>query len=893
MSTSAGASHSIIKKILVPFGFSLVTLLVLFVVSLVWLQRKHIDTSVDKQVHAARELFDSFMNRNSLLMDDLLRIYAENQDIARALRYRDREHLTREFDRIYHRLRHDTKIESIAFLDRSGKILYLSHKPEKFGQTLYHFNPEQENLRPETISSKVVIGLNGRLKLRLIAPVFEKDQLVGYIAQAKELTAITREINTILEVDLVFLAPKSILQNRRIKRIIETSSSREPSSGFSTHILLASTMEQIPPAVADGLDKVLSKQPRNLFTFKADGKFYAGKSVSLINRDGSYISDIVILDDITQEKNRLYMVALLLAGLATLLGLVLFGLLYRHTRRIQERLLATRSELQDEIEQRKKAEKSLHDINATLSRRVRERTRELQKTNQELQDAATRFQTVMDSLDALVYVADMETYEILFINRFGTRIWGDITGTICWQTLQSGQDGPCEFCTNKYLLNEDGTPGPTHVWEHQNLSTGDWFECRDQAIHWTDGRIVRLEIATIINRRKQDEKEKKSLQSQLIQAQKMESIGRFTGGIAHDFNNFLSPIIGYCELLLMRNDLDPAVQKKIESIQSAGRKASHLVEQLLALSRRQVLQIEVLDLNSILHDMIGIFNRIIGEDISIELHPQDNLGKIKGDRGQIEQIVMNLAVNARDAMSEGGKLIFETGTVSLDENYTSHHPEIHPGTYVMLCVTDNGKGIPRDIMERIFDPFFTTKKPGKGTGLGLATVYGIVKQHRGHIFVYSEPETGTTFKIYFPMADDEEDSFVSSANLKKEMPGGRETILVVDDEESIRQLLTDTLSLLGYTVFTAESGEDAEKLVQDTKPDIDLLLTDVIMPGMNGKELASSLKNIYPDLKIMFISGYTDNLVVKHGVLEPGIELLSKPVLPTVLAARIRNILDR
>ncbi|BCO09463.1 hypothetical protein GF1_18390 [Desulfolithobacter dissulfuricans] len=893
MKTVPDETKSIRRRILIPVGVVLISLLVLLMVSLAWLQQKHINTSVDRQVHAARKLFSSSMAHNALLMDNLLRIYGENPGIIQAFRDRDRNRLAQVYNHIYRQLRNDAAITSFAFLEADGKVFYRSHQPEKHGDYLYHFRLKPEAARPGKIFSKVVVGVRGNLKLRVFYPLYHEGKLLGYLAHAKGIDAITGNIKQVLGVDLIFLARKTILQNNQIRERLGTARGAGSAYTFSDYIFLASTLDRLSPTMVKALNRAMAKRPNQIFTFKADNQVYAGKTIPLINPDDSYISDIVLLNDITDETARLYRLTGVLAAFSVLMGGLLFLFFYRHASRIQDRLVTARAKLQDEIEERKKVERSLHEVNTTLAQRIDERTRALQQANRELQASTARFQTVMDSLDALVYVADMETYEILFINRYGAEIWGDITGKICWQTLQSGQDGPCEFCTNKYLLNEDGTPGPTHVWEHQNLVTGDWFECRDQAIHWTDGRIVRMEIATDINRRKQDEEEKKSLQSQLFQAQKMESIGRFTGGIAHDFNNFLTPVVGYSELLLMRRDLDPAVKKSIESIQSAGRKASHLVEQLLALSRRQILHMETVNLNTILHDMTRILSRIIGEDISIELCIQDDLGPIKGDTGQLEQVIMNLAVNARDALPEGGKLIFETGTVVLDENYTSRHPEISPGTYTMFCVTDTGKGIPREVLERIFDPFFTTKQQGKGTGLGLATVYGIVKQHKGHIFVYSEPEIGTTFKIYFPLASEETDSPGVSVQEKKSMPGGRETILVVDDEESVRQLLADTLTPIGYTIFEAATGEEAVELVQTKAPDVDLLLTDVIMPGMNGKELASRLQAVYPHLKVLFISGYTDNLIVKQGILEPGIQLLSKPVIPSVLTARIREIMDR
>jgi len=385
--------------------------------------------------------------------------------------------------------------------------------------------------------------------------------------------------------------------------------------------------------------------------------------------------------------------------------------------------------------------------------------------------------------------------------------------------------------------------------------------------------------------------DRKALEAQLRQAQRMESIGRLSGGIAHDFNNLLSVIIGYSDVIEERVDGDNEVFKGIQEIKKAGQRAAGLTRQLLAFSRQQVLEPRVLNLNSVVADIGKMLLRLIGEDIELSTILQPGLGRVKADQGQIEQVIMNLAVNARDAMPHGGKLIIETRNVELDDVYSRQHPPTIPGRYIGLTVTDTGVGMDKETQSHIFEPFFTTKEKDKGTGLGLSVVYGVVKQSGGYIWVDSEPGKGTCFRIYLPRVEEALEKDGRYAPPDKSFKGS-ETILLVEDEESLRALICSLLVQSGYTVLAANDGGKALEIAREHRGSIHLLLTDVVLPGIGGNVLAEKMFKQYPDVKVLFMSGYPANAVTTQGVLEAGTFLLQKPFAPGTLRNKVREVLD-
>ncbi|MFH2044175.1 MAG: response regulator [Pseudomonadota bacterium] len=500
-----------------------------------------------------------------------------------------------------------------------------------------------------------------------------------------------------------------------------------------------------------------------------------------------------------------------------------------------------------------------------------------------------RFQSeIMTNLAEAVYLVRMEDGIIVYTNSIFEKMFGYEQGKMLGKHVSivnaSAEIKPEETAKNiMAILHEKG------CWqgEVKNIrKDGSKFWCYANASvfdHSKYGKVL-ISVHTDIT-------ESKNLQEQLRQSQKLEAIGRLSAGIAHDFNNLLTTIIGNAELALIGIGKDHPEHEMVGEIKDAGQRASGLTNQLLAFSRKQILQPEVINLNEIVNEMGSMLSRIIGEDIKLITNLAPDLGQVEADIGQIEQVIMNLVVNARDAMPKGGNLTIETKNIELDEEYTDAHAMI-PGSYVMLAVSDSGIGIAREVQPHVFEPFFTTKDKSKGTGLGLSTAYGIVKQSNGYIWVYSEPGKGTTFKIYIPSCEKAPQS-PKEGDAREEVLHGSETVLLVEDDEMVRKVAFKALKSFGYQVISVPDGQKALRILREQEKMIHLLLTDIIMPEMGGEVLAAKAQDVCRDLKVLYMSGYTDSGIVHSGVLDAEIPFLQKPFTPDSLARKVREVLDR
>ncbi|MCX6935064.1 MAG: PAS domain-containing protein, partial [Verrucomicrobia bacterium] len=441
----------------------------------------------------------------------------------------------------------------------------------------------------------------------------------------------------------------------------------------------------------------------------------------------------------------------------------------------------------------------------------------------------------------------------------------------------------------------DGTT-PHYLNEHRvRCKDGSWKWILDRGLvvsRDVDGKPLRMiGTHTDITERKRNEMEKNRLEFELRQAQKMEAVGRLAGGVAHDFNNLLMGIMGYADLCRDAVEPNHPIREYLDEIVSSVQRSAEITRQLLAFARKQTIAPKILDLNDAVSGMLKLLRRLIGEDIELTWRPGADLRPIKIDPSQIDQILANLCVNARDAITGVGEITLETGNSIIDSEYCTRHMDAIPGEYVFLAVSDNGCGMSKDTLAQVFEPFFTTKGLAKGTGLGLATVYGIVKQNNGFIYAYSESHKGTTFKIFLPQIAAEADAPVTS---KAEAPRGQgEAVLLVEDEKSLRVTCGLFLKALGYKVLVAETPEEALKMVSQYSDDIHVLLTDVVMPGMDGRQLATRVIAVKPSVKVLFMSGYTADVIAKRGVLDEGVHFLAKPFTRGDLARKLHDVLEK
>ena len=609
-------------------------------------------------------------------------------------------------------------------------------------------------------------------------------------------------------------------------------------------------------------------------------------------------SDITQISQLLKQKQRQFYSSFLpifLAVLALGSGLTLY--IIRPLKRLQKLAVKEIKEYSGEdlsLRRRGNEIQTLAQAFALLLSAIHRHIDGLQQAQETIRQGERFLSNILDSIQDGLTVLDTDL-NIIKTNR-ATEHWFahamPLAGQKCY-TAFHGRERPCEPCPSLMAME---TGEPSHlVFLNPNtgLKVPVWVELFTfPMVDPVSGQVTgAIEYFRNITERKKTEEALRQSEEQLRQSQKIEAVGRLAGGVAHDFNNMLTAIGGYCELLIDDLEATDPHRQDVEEIKKAADRATALTRQLLAFSRKQIIQPKPLHLNEVITNLDKMLRRLLREDIALLTVPAAELGLVMADPGQIEQVILNLALNSRDAMPEGGKLTIETGNVELDAPYADGHLEVHPGPYVLLAVSDTGVGMTAEARARIFEPFFTTKEQGKGTGLGLSVVYGIVKQNGGHIWVYSEPGQGTTFKVYLPR--------ISQAAEPESLPlmpdsqhCGAETILLAEDEEVVRQVTRRMLEMKGYTVLEAAGGSAALALSEKHRGAIQLLLTDVLMPEMSGKNLAQRLALRRPETKVLFMSGHTENAIVHHGLLKPGIAFIQKPFRLEALIRKVREVLD-
>ncbi len=514
------------------------------------------------------------------------------------------------------------------------------------------------------------------------------------------------------------------------------------------------------------------------------------------------------------------------------------------------------------------------------------RHEEAQKAREE---AETKFQMIVEHVNAISYIAEIgidgQWYyvspQIESILGYTADEWLPISSN--WASMIHPEDLPIVSAAEQASMN--GLPFQAEFRVRRKDGREVWLSDTATVVRGSDPHPVMEGVILDIT-------ERKALETQLQQSRKMEAIGRLAGGIAHDFNNLLTIISGYTDLAMSRTSLSAEIRNDIERIDHAAGRAAALVRQLLAFSRKQVLQPKILDLNSLVLNLDKLLRRLIDDNIEMVTRTGPGVSKVKADPAQLEQVLMNLVVNARDAMPDGGRIIVETSNIELDVAYSEEHVTVKPGRYVMLTVTDNGVGMSRQTLSHIFEPFYTTKASGAGTGLGLSTVYGIVKQSGGYIWVNSEPGKGSTFKVYLPLVEEAGEATVQTKT-EPTQERGSETVLLVEDEEAVRDLIEAVLMANGYRVIAAADPKSALARLASCKQEIHMLLTDVVMPGMSGRELAAQVCARFPGIRVLFMSGYSDNVITTEGMLEKGLAFLQKPFSPSALIQKVHEVLSQ
>jgi len=816
-----------------------------------------------------------------------------HENVRQAFADRDRQKLLKICTPVLKEFREENKFfHALDFNLPDGKVFLRVQKPELFGDNILETREiVAEVHRNRMQASGFDVGKHGAI-FWVAEPVMWNNQYVGVVEFGIEAKQLEQALVNSLNCDVT-----SVLKAKEWQKAELIKEGFQDLGGYVLMTQGNTLFDQVRGQVdlAHASDQEVRLNDRD----------YILHSCSyLSDYKGGNIGRAILFQDVSSqvEKKRQFIFhALTVSSILLVLSLGIlyytFDLLIGRLEKSSAETEAAREELQaahDELEQKVEERTSeLAQTNVALKEEIRER----RKAELKLHEQGGFLESIIESLSHPFYVIDAVSHVVVMANRAACDLLGgqSFQGLTCYALTHDLQE-PCSGiehpCPLEQVKKEKRPVMVEHV-HYDRQKNSHVFEIYAYPIFDRFGNVSQVVENTIeVTDRKKAEEEKDKLRAQLLASQKMEAVGILAGGVAHDFNNVLTTVLGYSQIMVLKLGEQDPMRAMAEEIYDAAERAAGLTRQLLAFSRKQVMEMKVSSLNEIVKNLSKMLGRLIGEDIDTHFEYAEAIGCIKVDVGQVEQVLMNLVINARDAMPGGGRLTIKTQEVELDEKYVATHADVQAGRYAMLMVMDTGEGMTREVQEKIFEPFFTTKSRDKGTGLGLATVYGIVKQHEGHIYVYSEPGRGTTFKIYFPVVGGDAHQAAPVGREVKTMPQGTELIMVVDDDAAIRRLVRDTLEPLGYSIIEAGSGEDALALFKRTKEKIGLVLSDLVMPGINGQEMVEQLLRDHPEVKTILMSGYTNNIIVHHGVLNPDVNFISKPLLPIALANKIRETLD-
>jgi PAS domain S-box-containing protein len=876
----------------------LVSLIILFACGFLFSEGiMHHNKAIDNTIREQEKLIDSISNDIKKYSFDpyryrITRFVAHFDEARQAFAGRDRERLYELCAPLLAEFREENEFfHSFVFTLPDGTVFLRVQQLEHFGDNISELRPAVSAVRRE---SKQLSGFDvcpHGVMFWVTEPVYHEGEHIGAVEFGIQSEQLKKLLAENLNSDVSILVKAKFWH--KAKLVME---------GFQEHgeYVLMTGDSLLFEKIAEKLD-FSSLEDRDVMI---DDRMHRLHSCALLNDfKGEAIGRLLILQDISEQvrQKRAFIFHSLFLTLAVLIVAITilyysFGLLI--------------GRLEQYARENKKAKEDLQKAHDKLEERVKERTVDLAQSNARLEDevlirrraeikvdSQRKFlATVIESMTNPFYVINAETFEVIMANKAACDLTGikSFHGMTCYRLTHfcsepcSGQEHPCP------LTEVKRTREPVRV-EHvhyDRMMQKRYVEINSYPIFDKTGKVIQIVEHTVdITERRHAEQEKEKLRAQLFASQKMEAVGILAGGIAHDFNNILTTILGCSQLMVLRMGKNDPMRDMAEEIYDAAERASALTRQLLAFGRKQIMEMKVVSLNVVIENISRMIGRLVGENISIQMNLADSLCRIKADAGQMEQVIMNLVINARDAMPEGGALTIKTGEVKVDSRNAADCPGVEPGSYAVLTVADTGIGMSREIREKIFEPFVTTKEPDQGTGLGLATVYGIVRQHNGYIHVQSAPDMGATFMIFLPCIAKRGEDMTPPAE-SRAMPPGHETILVVDDDASIRRLIRNTLEPLGYTLLEADCGEEALEILKTAKAEVDLIMADLIMPGIKGQELIGAVKRDQPHIRSILMSGYIDNIVLQNDMVQPGIILLTKPFPPVVLAKKVREVLD-